>query len=284
MKEQSNAGAKIAETPDLGKSDIHQQSITELKEIVERFTMALRKKEHAMKQAVKLLSTSQVNSIELESSHAVVPRKVQVINKIKVFVVDSDSIFYRGLRLYLSKTHDTEVIGSYKGFSEETILLIEELTPDIVLVDVNMPSFSGLDFARQLRRHLPSTSVIMLAPYEEDNVILKAIKVDVAGYIGKNVASEILANAIRRVFSGERITWELLMKPRIAQQVLNQFKNVGRRGLSNSINPHDVEMLGYFANGYSLKQVARAMGMGDEVIKDSLASINSRLLTDGNTQ
>ena len=147
-----------------------------------------------------------------------------------------------------------------------------------------MPSFSGLDFARQLRRHLPSTSVIMLAPYEEDNVILKAIKVDVAGYICKNVASEILANAIRRVFSGERITWELLMKPRIAQQVLNQFKNVGRRGLSNSINPHEVEMLGYFANGYSLKQVARAMGMGDEVIKDSLISINSRLLTDGHTQ
>ena len=147
-----------------------------------------------------------------------------------------------------------------------------------------MPSFGGLDFARQLRRHLPSTSVIMLAPYEEDNVILKAIKVDVAGYIGKNVAGEILANAIRRVFNGERITWELLMKPRIAQRVLNRFKNVEMRDENDSIDHLEMEMLGYLANGYSLKQVAHTIGTSDEVNKDSLASINSRLLNDGNIQ
>ena len=124
----------------------------------------------------------------------------------------------------------------------------------------------------------------MLAPYEEDNVILEAIKVNVAGYIAKNVAGEILANAIRRVSRRERIIWEFLMRQRIAQQVLDQFKNVGRRGESNSISPHEVEMLGYFANGYSRKQITTSMGIGDEIIKDSLTSITSRLFTNGRTR
>jgi len=283
-EKQLSTGIQLSVTSNLGKDDIHQDLVTELKEAVEKWAMATGEAEKAAEQIARLTLPSQANSFERQGDRAAVPKKARVSDKIRVFIVDRDLLFCQGLRQYLSQTHDMEVIGNSEDFAEDTALMIEELASDVVLVDADLPSLSGFDLARQLTRHSPSIAVIMLVPYEDDNHILEALKAGVAGYLSKGITGEGLASAVRRVFKGEHIISELLVRPRAAQRVLQQLQDMEKEGSAKTLSPQEMEMLGYFAYSYSPKQVAHAMAISDETIKESLASIASKLVADGRTQ
>ena len=283
-EKQLSTGIQLSVTSNLGKDDIHQDLVTELKEAVEKWAMATGEAEKAAEQIARLTLPSQANSFERQGDRAAVPKKARVSNKIRVSIVDRDLLFCQGLRQYLSRTHDVEAIGNSEDFAEDTALMIEELASDVVLVDADLPSLSGFDLARQLTRHSPSIAVIMLVPYEDDNHILEAVKAGVAGYLSKGITGEGLASAVRRVFKGEHIISELLVRPRTAQRVLQQLQDMEKEGSAKTLSPQEMEMLGYFAYSYSPKQVAHAMAISDETIKESLASIASKLVADGRTQ
>ena len=283
-EKQLSTGIQLSVTSNLGKDGIHQDLVTELKEAVEKWAMATGEAEKAAEQIARLTLPSQANSYERQGDRAAVPKKARVTDKIKVFIVDRDLLFCQGLRLYLSQTRDMEVIGNSEDFAKDTALMIEELASDVVLVDADLPSLSGFDLARQLTRHSPSIAVIMLVPYEDDNHILEALRAGVAGYLSKGITGEGLASAVRRVFKGEHIISELLVRPRTAQRVLLQLQDMEKEGSAKTLSPQEMEMLGYFAYSYSPKQVAHAVAISDETIKESLASIASKLVADGRTQ
>jgi DNA-binding NarL/FixJ family response regulator len=90
-----------------------------------------------------------------------------MMEKIKVFVIDSDAIYREGLRQVLSRTEDIEVIGESE-INEEAPELVTDFSPEIVLVDIGLPLLSGLSLVRQITQHSPVTSVVTMAPYDDD--------------------------------------------------------------------------------------------------------------------
>lgn len=248
----------------------------------EESTMTMGKAEKAAQQIAEQTAPSQVDSFKLQSHRRRVPGKAQATDKIKVFVIDDDFFFRQGIRLLFSQTDDIELIGE-SGFLEDTLSNIEELAPDLVLIDINLPSLTGLDLAQRVSQHPPRTSVIMLTSCEDDNQIFEALRAGVAGYLTKDIAPEGLASAIRRVFKGEHIIDELLIMPRVAQRVVKELQGNEREGLTEPLSPQDTEMLGYFVSGYSCKQVAHAMGVSEQEITNRMASIVSKLVANGRT-
>jgi len=196
-------------------------------------------------------------------------KKVQVTDKIKVFITDDQDLFRQGLRLFLSQTEDIELIGE-SDFLEYTVAVIEQLAPNLVLIDINLPWLSGLGLAQRVSQRSPGISVIILTSYEDDNQIFEALKAGVAGYLSKDIAPQRLIGAIRRVFKGEYIIDELAVRPMVAQRVLKQLQGMEKEGLTKPVSPQEMEMLGYFANGYLPKQVAHAVAISDETISELL--------------
>lgn len=215
--------------------------------------------------------------LHVESRRPRVVEKVQVTDKIKVFVIDDQDLFRQGLRLLLSRTDDIELIGESQ-FLEYTVPLIEELAPNLVLIDINLPWLSGLGLAQRVSQRSPGIPVIILTSYEDDNQIFEALKAGVAGYLSKDIAPQRLIGAIRRVFKGEHIIDELAVRPMVAQRVLKQLQGMEKEGLTKPVSPWEMEMLGYFANGYLPKQVAHAMGVSEQQIANRMASIVSKNL------
>lgn len=249
------------------------------KEAAEKQATTTCKEEDAAERQVAKLAPPQVKSFEQPSRYSGITDEIQATDKIRVFIVDRDLISARGLDTCLSQNHRIQVIGRSDYYTEETILTIEELATDVVLVDIDLPSLSGLDLTRRIIERMHSISVILLTPYEDDTHVFKALKSGAAAYLSKHTPAEDLARVIVGVYNGECIINTLLIRPNVAQQVLNELHSAAQvmDDVTTSLSPQEMEMLSYFANGYSRKQVAHAMAMTDEAIRDTLAQIASKL-------
>jgi len=259
-----------------------QRSNRTLEEILLRLVQA----QQAFEESIQSLR-SHTNSMQhfnepstpiKDSSEPKIP-EVREKDIIKAFIVDEKVLSRRGLSFYLSQTEDIKVIGECYYSPEDTILMIEQLAPDVALVDINPPSLSGLDLARQIVQRLPNIPVILLTPYENDAQILKALKAGVAGYLTSNITTEELSNAIRRVAEGNRIINNLLVRPEVARRVLNRFQDAVKvTHQADSLTPQHNEILGYFVKGYAITKVAHTMAMSEEQIKNEMTDIVSNLM------
>ena len=201
---------------------------------------------------------------------------------IGVFLVDSNELFRYGVKLALAKNKDIEVLGE-AGVDKDIVGMIEEFSPEVVLVDVNMPLFNGLDVARQITQRSPQTLVVILTPYEDEGQLFQAIKAGVVAYLSKNIDADELANVLRRVSHGEHvITESFLIKPRVAERVLKQFQDLSLAGmamesLAAPITPRELEVLGYVARGYGNKRIAYTLNISEQTIKNHITSILRKL-------
>ena len=201
---------------------------------------------------------------------------------ISVFLVDTNVLFRHGAYLALAKYKDIEVLGE-ADIAQDTIEIIEQFSPNVVLVDVNMPQFNGLDLTRQITQRCPEILVVVLSPYEDENQLFQAIKSGAVAYLSKNVNADELANVIRRVAHGEHvITESLLTKPRVAERVLKQFQDLSLAGmamesLAAPITSREMEVLSYVARGYGNKQIAHTLNICEQTIKHHITSILRKL-------
>jgi DNA-binding NarL/FixJ family response regulator len=201
---------------------------------------------------------------------------------IGIFLVDTNVLFRHGVKLALAKYKDIDVLGE-ADITTGTIQVIEEFSPKVVLVDVNLPQFNGLDLTRQITQHCPQMSVIVLSPYEDENQLFQAIRSGAVAYLSKNVSADELASVIRRVAQGEHvITESLLAKPRVAESVLKQFQDLSLAGiamesLAAPITPRELEIISYVARGYGNKRIAYTMNISEQTIKNRITSILRKL-------
>ena len=201
---------------------------------------------------------------------------------IEVFVVDSNKFYCSGIRSALADCKDIEIVGD-ADLDEDTIEKIDEFCPDVVLLDVNMPLFNGLDLARQITQHSPQVRVVVTAPYEDDNQFFQAIKSGALAYLTKNVNINELTDIIRRVHHGEYvITESLLARPKVAERVLKQFQDIASMGLITEkvaapLTNREIQILDHIANGNSNKQIAYTIGVSEQTIKNHVSAILRKL-------
>jgi DNA-binding NarL/FixJ family response regulator len=121
---------------------------------------------------------------------------------IKIFIADDHGVLVDGLRMVIQHEADLELIGT-AGSGEEALKRLEEITVDVLLMDINMPGMSGIEACVQVRKSFPETKVIGLSTYDKGSIIRKMLKSGASGYVLKNAGSEEVLKAIRAVNNGE---------------------------------------------------------------------------------
>ena len=202
---------------------------------------------------------------------------------IGIFIVDSNNLFRQGVRLALAEHKNIDIVGEVDINDKDIMEMVEQLSPRVALVDVNMPLLNGLDLTRQITQRSPQTMVIVLTPYEDENQLFQAIKAGAAAYFSKNIDADELANIISRIATGEHIITEnVLAKPRIAERVLKQFQDLSLAGvamesLAAPLTARELEVLTYVARGYGNKRIAYTLSISEQTIKNHITSILRKL-------
>jgi two-component system response regulator DegU len=200
------------------------------------------------------------------------------MDKVKVMIIDEQAIFRTGVRQALSEYSDLEILECDPA--QNALETIETNLPDVVLLGSDLTSLSGIDLGRKIAQYYPNTKVIVLSPEPSDEELFEVIKTAAAGCLSKKATADELANTIRRVKSGEYpINESLMSRPRIAKQVLNQFRGFTKtmEGVAAPLTRRETQILTYVAEGNSNKEIARILSISEQTIKNHVSAILRKL-------
>jgi two-component system response regulator DegU len=210
------------------------------------------------------------------------------MNKIQVIIVSQQVFFREGIEHSLSKTKDIQ-ISATADVSDEVLSIIDNLPPDVALLDIDTPADSGLKLARRIKQRLPTIGVVVLTSGPDDAQLFQALKAQAVAYLSKEVSASDLVNTIRRVSRGEHpINESLTTRPKLAEQVLQQFQELSLRSEAEQflapLTPREMEILKYIAQGYLNKQIAAELDISEQTIKNHVTSILRKLNANARTE
>lgn len=213
---------------------------------------------------------------------------IKMINRIQVFILSQQFLFRQGIEHSLAAVEDIEVSGNTE-ISEDALPVMENLPPDVVVVDIDAPSDSGLAMARRVRQRLPNIGVVILTSNYNDYQLFQALKAQAAACLSKEVNAEQLIEIVRRVARGEHpINESLISRPNVANQVLMQFQELSARteagAFISPLTPRETEILDYIAQGFLNKQIAVKLGISEQTIKNHVTSILRKLNANARTE
>ena len=211
------------------------------------------------------------------------------MQRIQVLVVDDHPLFRRGIVWSLESESDMVVVGEAAG-GDDAIKMADELAPDVMVLDINMPEINGIEVARIVKRRSPRIGVVMVTMHEDDEQLFNAIRVGAAAYCTKDVDPAQIVGVIRRVARGEYLINEnVLSHPFVASRVLDQFRELARIDhtrdtVFSPLTPREVEILDCVARGNSNKEIASILGISDQTVKNHITSILRKLQVNDRTQ
>lgn len=177
--------------------------------------------------------------------------------KIRVLLVDDHRLFRAGVRSLLETLGDIEVVGEGAD-GREALEMVAARHPDVVLLDITMPSLNGLDAAARIVSSFARTRVIMLSMYANEDSVLNALRVGAAGYLVKNSDPAELELAVRAVARGEKF-----LSSAVSEHVVTAcFGRVEKEQTSlERLPPRQREVLQLVAEGHTTKEIARRLGI-----------------------
>ena len=212
-----------------------------------------------------------------------------VATKTRLMLVDAHTLFRRGVRNILELEPDFEVVGE-AGNGRDALVLAQEITPDVILMDLSLPPPGGIETTQRVKRELPHTGIIVLAANDDEDQLFDAIKAGAAAFILKDVDPSDLIAIIRRVQTGEYlINDKVFSKPAVASRVLKEFRQLAVYGneaqpIFAPLSPREVEILDNIAQGMTNKQVAYALSISEQTVKNHMSSILRKLSVNDRTQ
>jgi len=207
---------------------------------------------------------------------------------IEVFIIDEQPLFREGIRASLSQMSDIEISGE-ANVDESVLSIIEISPPDVVLLGAGVTSSDGLKLCQVIKQQLPTVAIIILTPQPEDSQLFQAIKAHASAYLSRDVSANELAQIIRRCARGEHpVNESLIDRPKVAEQILQQFHELSREKEAatfiSPLTPRETEILDYMARGYLNKQIADALDVSEQTIKNHVTSILRKLNANARTQ
>lgn len=196
---------------------------------------------------------------------------------IRVLLVDDHGVVRRGLGALLATYDDIEVVGD-AGSGAEGVALAQRLLPDVVLMDLVMPGMDGIAATRQVKQASPSTQVIVLTSYSEDERIFPAIKAGALSYLLKEVGPDELVRAIRAARRGEAT-----LHPTVAARLMQELSG-GRNSPLDQLTERERDVLACIARGMSNAAIADHLVVGERTVKTHVSNILSKLHLQDRTQ
>ena len=197
-------------------------------------------------------------------------------DRIRVVISDDHDLFRRGLRMVLEAEDDIEVVAEAAN-GQEAVSRVEELAPDVVLMDVRMPRMDGIEATRLIRQLFPTTRIIVLTVSDEEDDLYGAVKAGANGYLLKEVSIEEVADAVRAVFGGQS-----LISPGLASKLLAEFSGPVKALedpllTSARLTEREVSVLKLVALGHENAQIAAELGVSESTVRNHVANILIKL-------
>lgn len=186
---------------------------------------------------------------------------------IRVMLVDDHRIVREGLAYMLDGIEGIELAGEARSGSE-LLATIDDVRPDVILLDVHMPEMSGLEALEQLRRDHPDVKVIMLSMHDQASYVQQALRLGARGYVLKNTGLEELVRALELVSTGK-----LYLQGELAGAVVAPHEAADLPHLS----PRELEVLRLMSDGRENKQIARQLGISEATVKTHVKALYTRL-------
>ena len=206
----------------------------------------------------------------------------------QVYIVSQQSLFRQGIQQSLSNLPDIGVAG-VSEIQDAVLTIVDNMPPDVLLLDIDGAAESGLALARKIRTRSPGIAVVVLASNPNDEQLFEVLKGQAASYLSKETTAEQLIEIIRRVAHGEHpINETLTTRPKVAEKVLLQFQELSRRteaeAFLSPLTPREMEILQYIGRGFLNKQIAAELGIGEQTIKNHVRSILRKLNANARTE
>jgi DNA-binding NarL/FixJ family response regulator len=194
---------------------------------------------------------------------------------IRVVLADDQTLIRQGIRGLLELVGDFDVVGEADD-GNVALRKILELHPDVALLDVRMPGTDGLGAVRALRGKGDRTPIVLLTTFDDDAVLLEAVRMGVAGFLLKDVDVEVLASTLRAAAAGQR-----LVLPSVSERAEREARG-GRADfeaadLPQDLTPRELEVLRLIAGGFCNREIAHALGTAEGTVKNQASSVLSKL-------
>jgi DNA-binding NarL/FixJ family response regulator len=212
------------------------------------------------------------------------------MDRIRILVIDDHPLFRQGLRDVLQSEDDIEVVAEGSN-GQEAIELTHALQPDALILDINLPGMNGLQVTRQLRAEHCASAVVMLTAYDDAEQVLHAFRAGGSAYCPKDITPHKLVQILRQVVQGHYVVGDHIFDIEGLQAWLDSsVEKAGRSYVDDSreafspLSPREMEILQHVTRGLSNKEIAVALGISHQTVKNHMTAILHKLDVEDRTQ
>lgn len=195
--------------------------------------------------------------------------------KAKIVIAEDHTILRESLRALLSLQEDLDVVGEAED-GREAIRRVEELTPDLILMDLSMPKMNGVEAIREIRRRVPETKILTLTVHKAEEFVLEVLQAGADGYIPKDASSNELVMAIKSVLMGKRY-----LSPSVSKVVIEGYLESKRTFASSTpwetLTKREREILKLIAEGHKNKEIADFLCISVKTVEKHRANLMKKL-------
>lgn len=197
------------------------------------------------------------------------------MSKIRVLICDDHTILREGIRLLLNSQVDMQVVGEAMD-GRDAVEKARALKPDVILMDIAMPSLNGLEATKQIHRDDPNARVLVLTMYESDEYVAQMLEAGATGYVLKKVAGSELVYAIRAVHQGEAFLYPSITK-RLVEDYLHRVETGQERTSLDNLTDREREILQLIAEGHTSKEIADLLSLSIRTVQNHRAHVMQKL-------
>jgi DNA-binding NarL/FixJ family response regulator len=213
-------------------------------------------------------------SISEEDSHAGAwSVREQEQRRIRIVIADDQRLFRESVAGMLSAEAVLEVVGLASN-GVEAVELVRQLRPDIVLMDVKMPTLDGIEATRQIKAEFAETRIVLLTTFTTDGYVVEGLSAGANGYILKDISSVGLVSTLRAVYNGEQVT-----APDVTSRMMQMLdrQNSEKGQYCDGLTSREMQMLMLVAKGMVAKEIARTLAISEKTVRNHISNIYRKL-------
>ena len=191
--------------------------------------------------------------------------------KLKILIVDDHDIVRKGLAMLVSRQKDLTVVAE-AGTVAEAVEKARETAPDVVVMDIRLPDGTGIEACREIRDENSDVKVLMLTSYSDEEAVMGSIMAGASGYLLKEIRSQEIVDAIRRVGSGQS-----LLDPSVTASVLERVRRGKEEDVLAQLTDQEKNILKLIADGQTNREIAGQINLNDETVKNCVSNILGKL-------
>jgi DNA-binding NarL/FixJ family response regulator len=200
------------------------------------------------------------------------------MKKLRILLVDDQSLFREALRTLLSLQADFEIVGEAEN-GQRAVAMAKAEKPDVVLMDLRMPVMGGVEATRLVLQAVPTTRVVVLTTFDEDEEIFQAIQAGAQGYLLKACSAEKLNESIRAAAKGTSV-WEPAVTSKIMAELVRRSDRTVRQPvqpLADPLSDRELAVLKLLAQGQSNKEIGAALHITEGTVKNHMTNVLGKL-------